>query len=973
MADAIVSIVLSGLEFAIDTKIQKEVALVRGVKKELLNISSELNTIRNVLDDAEKRRYKEKTIQGWLNKLENTAYNIDDVVDAWNFANLKLQIEMSDNYAIDVVPAKQKVCSCIPYSCLCFKKLIIQHNIAKKIKGLKGRLDMIVKEKDQYNFIVDRHADDRRESDRVRSTSSIDVSKIQGRDADKDILVSKLMLGEEGLETRVVSIVGVGGIGKTTLAQLAYNDDRVIHGFDLRIWICVSDVFDEVRIAKGIVEIVTKSSPNLNELEALLRCLTYSISGKKFLLVLDDVWNEDVTKWEPLKNSLKCGCPGSTILVTTRSGRVERIMGTTEVHRLGQLSNTDCWLLMRSIAFSGRSVECCEELQDIGRNIANKCKGLPLAAKFLGSLLLFKNTVEDWENVLDNEIWQLEEAEVELFPHLLLSYNELSPPVKRCFSYCSIFPKDSEMDVEKLIRTWMAQGYLGSSGDTGDMELKGKDYFDNLKMRSFFEDFTGSDDKVICKMHDIVHDFAQFLMKTKSHDLKDPNSRVEARTNALSQACDPSLVFQITAYRSLISQRMLPLHVFKSTKCLRELSLRGCGLEDIPREIENLVHLRCLDLSHNRLMGKSKLVTICKLYNLQTLYLSSCWLEEISKQIGNLINLRYLDLRSNDVLNELPETIYNLHNLRTLNLSHCISLCRLPKGIHRLVNLRYLLNDDTSQLQKIPEGFDQLTGIRTLRLFHGGRGWSKLGYLNMLDQLSGSLQLLISIHDAEDVVEAQKAELRNKIHIRILKIHFFNEAGRTNENDTVRNEVMEALQPPKNLHHLTIIDYQGTKFPSWTTYSLNHLRVLRIEESKYCSTLPPLGKLPCLEQLRVWRMNGLQFLGREFLGIDANSMPLSGGFPKLKTLSFSECSLWNEWEDITVEEGSANVVIMPCLRKLEIHYCDGLTSLPHILLHKASSLEHLKIKDCFHLTKRYKDHNGSGWRSLSHIPRVEVY
>ncbi|KAG8367041.1 hypothetical protein BUALT_Bualt16G0031200 [Buddleja alternifolia] len=505
MAGAIVSYVLERLAEAlherlgeaIQTQIQTEVDLLR-VNEELRHIYSELNTIRNVLDDAEKVRYKNKLVQGWLNKLENVSHDIDDAVDEWNFANLKLRTETSDN-SVEPTEKRLRLSYNSLFSWFSSKKGTIRRDIAKKIEGLKEKLDMIVKEKDRYNFIVDPPADDHRESTIHRFTTSfIDVSKIRGRDADKDILVSKLMPNKEAFETRVVSIVGVGGIGKTTLAQLAYNDDRVKDSFDLRIWVCVSEVFDVVRIAKAIVEIVTKSSPNLNELEALLEALRDSISGKKFLLVLDDVWNEDSTKWEPLKNNLKSRCPGSTILVITRSERVERMMGTTEVHRLGKLSDPDCWLLMRSIAFLKRNEErhlelqdIREELQDIGRDIAKKCKGLPLAAKFLGSLLLFKDTVEEWENVLHNEIWQLEEAEVQLFPHLLLSYNELSPPMKRCFSYCSFFPKDSEMDVEKLIRTWMAQGYLGSSGNAGGMELKGKQYFDNLKMLSFFEDYMG--------------------------------------------------------------------------------------------------------------------------------------------------------------------------------------------------------------------------------------------------------------------------------------------------------------------------------------------------------------------------------------------------------------------------------------------------------------------------------------------------
>ncbi|KAK6164007.1 hypothetical protein DH2020_000871 [Rehmannia glutinosa] len=684
MADAIVSIAVQRLETLVEKQIGTKINLVRGVKNEVSYLSSELNAIRNVLDDAERRRYKEKNIQYWLKKLEDTSYDIDNVLDEWNFAILKLEIQGSK----DFVP-RPKV-----RSYLNFSKVATRHDIAKKIKGLKERLDRIVNEKDRYDFIVGQPPVDHRESDRVRSTSLLDVSEIHGRQVEKDVLVSKLMIegvvGEKELiNPSVISIVGTGGIGKTTLAQLLYNDDTVKNNFNERIWICVSDVFDEVRIAKGIVEIVRGSCPNLNELESLLKCLTDSISGKKFLLVMDDVWTEDYTKWEPLKKSLKLGGPGSKFLVTTRSERVARMMGSTEMYHLGQLSDKDCWALMRRVAFSGRSCEerSCEELLDIGKNIAYKCKGLPLAAKVLGSMLLFKDTVEEWRNVLDSEIWQLEEAEVDLFPHLLLSYNELAPTIKHCFSYCAVFPKDTEIDVEKLIRMWMAQGYLvsSSSGREDDLELRGKEYFNNLRMRCFFLDYNGR----TCKMHDIVHDFAQFLRKTKLEAAKEKGS----------------------VYRSLICQKeLLLLDLCDCNACLRVLSLCECELQEIPTYIENLIHLRYLDLTDNMLMVQVP-QSICKLYNLETLYLGRCGLKEIPAEIGNLIRLRHLDLYLNAELQELPETICNLHELRTLNLTHCVSLGQLPEGIHRLINLRHLPNEHTHCLHQIPQGLEQLTGL----------------------------------------------------------------------------------------------------------------------------------------------------------------------------------------------------------------------------------------------------------------------
>ncbi|KAK4427321.1 putative disease resistance protein RGA1 [Sesamum alatum] len=965
MADAMITIVLDRLADVLQKQIKEEVNLVRGVKKEVQYLSSELDAIRTVLEDADRRGYKEKTVQNWLKRLEDVSYDIDDVLDEWNYVLLKLQIEGSEDLHLPMM----KVCPFVQSSCLCFNKVATRRDIAKKIKGLKERLAMIVKKKNDYDFIVNRPVHPR-ESARVQSVSLVDLSEIHGREADKDVLVGKLVLGVVGQQLQVgpqvISIVGVGGIGKTTLAQLEYNDDRLVNCFELKIWVCVSDIFDEVRIAKAIIEMVTGSSSNLNELEALLNYLKDSISGKRFLLVLDDVWTEDHTKWEPLKNSLKFGGRGSKILVTTRSERVARMMCTTEIHHLGQLSNHDCWLLMKHIAFDGRSEEEHEELQEISEKIANKCKGLPLAAKVLGSLLRFKDTKKEWENVLDSEIWQLEEAEVELFPHLFLSYNELSPVMKRCFSYCAIFPKDWEIDVEKLIRMWIALGYLSSTESTGEMELRGEEYFNNLRMRSLFQNFVEYKNRVYCKMHDIVHDFAKFLKNTYSHDL---DGREEASKDG-SLIQDPSLVSQVKVYRSLFCHDEVPCETFDFITCLRVLSLcahwRGQG---IPKGMENLIHLRYLDVARHRIARF--LPNICMLYNLQTLYLDECWLEEIPKEIGNLIHLRHLHLSGNSRLEELPETICNLQDLQTLNLASCVCLSKLPEGIDRLVNLKHLPNDYT-QILYTPQGFQQLTGLQTLRLFHAGRGSNKLGYLKRLDQLSGSLELRISVHHREDVNEARTAELRNKIHMQRLKIWFINEMGGTDsdEEELVINEVMEALQPPPNLRHLTIRDYKGTKFPGWSTSSLNHLRVIEIQECDGIPTLPCLGKLPRLEELSVWRMRGFEFLGREFLGIADGSMPF--GFPKLKKLSFCYCPSWEKWEDITAkDEGNATLSVMPCLRELSFEGC-RLSELPHRLLRKASSLQHLTVRNSFYLSLRYEEKNTSGWESLSHIPHVEV-
>ncbi|KAK9219078.1 hypothetical protein WN943_007717 [Citrus x changshan-huyou] len=224
----------------------------------------------------------------------------------------------------------------------------------------------------------------------------------------------------------------MGGIGKTTLAQLAYNNDDVKNHFEKRIWVCVSDPFDVFRIARAIIEALTGSAPNFGEFQSLMQHVQGCVEGKKFLLVLDDVWNKDYSKWGPFYNCLKNGLHGSKILITTRDETTAHIMKSTDIIPIDLLSEKECWSIFESLAFFGKSMEGCENLEKIGREIVGKCKGLPLAVKTIGSLLWSKNTEEEWQNILKSEIWEHKGIERGLLAPLLLSYNEL--PSKRITS-----------------------------------------------------------------------------------------------------------------------------------------------------------------------------------------------------------------------------------------------------------------------------------------------------------------------------------------------------------------------------------------------------------------------------------------------------------------------------------------------------------------------------------------------------------
>uniref|UniRef100_A0A7N2L613 Uncharacterized protein n=1 Tax=Quercus lobata TaxID=97700 RepID=A0A7N2L613_QUELO len=885
--------------------ISSEFTLTATVKQEVQKLETKFCTIQAVLNDAEKRQLKEEAVKLWLDKLKRVSYEMYDVLDEWNTAMIKEEIEK-----------QQKV------------EEKAQTSTAQKRK------------REVYGFELSKAIEEVVE--RPKTTSYVDVSDILGREKVKDDLVS-IILGE-GTEKQkrphVISLVGMGGMGKTTFAQLAFNHHEVKDHFEKRIWVCVSEPFDQCRVAKAIVEALGVHDSNTTELQSLLDTICELIRGKKIFLIFDDVWTEDYAMWKPFRDALKnCGSQSSRILVTTRKDKVAKMMESANTIKLEELSEEDCWLVFSKIAFVDEDPKQCEQLEDVGKKISKKCKGLPLAAKTLGSLMHFKKSREEWNNVLDSNFWELEDIERGLFAPLLLSYYDLPSPLKRCFSYCAIFPKDHVFEVDMLVSMWIAHGFVESKGNM-EVEIMAREYFKSLVIRSFFQKEHIFFD-MRYKMHDIVHDFAQSI--TKNECL------------IISSDIESKLDFNSARHLGLeirnVSQ--FPLSI-DSAKNLRTLIIFNQVGYDIPN-LQNFRLLRVLTLINTM---------------------------ELPHTVENLIHLRYLTLFGG--IEVLSETICNLCNLQYLKITKDFGsvYTKLPQGIGKLINLRHLIGEDFL----IPRGIGRLISLRTLKCFSISDEDSegcKLGELKNLNHLQGSFEIR-GLGNVIDVSEAENAQLKKKIQLREMILSFKKGKDRGWWDDPVPNAVdpndrrmerdvlvLNALEPPQDLEQLDIRWYQGTTMsPNWLM-SLTKLKLVSIFSATKLTSLPPLGKFPFLESLTIRNVCSLKQVGVEFLGIESeNKKEDIKIFPNLKYLRFVWLEELEEWIGIGGKEDADCITVMPRLQRLEIHGCGKLKSLPDFL--RTIPLNKLEIAGCPIIKERCQRETGEDWRTISHIPIIDL-
>ncbi|KAA8528028.1 hypothetical protein F0562_035103 [Nyssa sinensis] len=889
--------------------LENEALLIGGVHDELSDLKKELVSMKSFLEDAGRKSALTEGEKSWEESVREMAYNVEDIIDEFMYC---MSLEQSGGRLTRLFYKTIQ----IP------KKLWVRRRIATKVQKMKRMIKDIRDRNQRYGVDhiegTNSRDDQRWVQNQAECSLFVKDDDLVGIEDDRQSLLRLLTDGEP--QRAVISVVGMGGSGKTTLVSNAYKSQIVKRHFDCYAWITVSQSYDIEDLLKRLIkEFIPKEEVQMADLsnmrhKELREKLENYLRPKRYVVVLDDIWSD-----KPL-NDLGVSLPDerneSRVMLTTRKEDIALSASSSfgvksHVHHLEPLGMNKAWDLFCMKAFSNSPNRSCpQELENLAWALVEKCEGLPLAIVALGGLMSSKNLDFEWREVYNSLNWHLSNDEKldRMKTILWLSFNNLPNRLKGCFLYCCLFPEDYLIRRKRLNRLWMAEGFVGKvKGKTPEEVSDG--YLKELVDRSMLQVVkrNPSGKTKACKLHDLMRELALTTSETERfcgvYDGQKASEESSPRRLSVQKSDGETKTWNgMSQLRSLLVFVVDTISPSWKTLPPGFRLLRVLDMEDVP------------------------IVTL-------------------PDELVNLFNLRYLNLKRTKV-KKLPKSIGRLHNLQTLDIRDS-EIDVLPAGITKLQNLRHLIMYRYNRWHG--EDFEHVYGTPA------PSNICKLKYLQVLDCVEAEAGLMKRIKQLTQltrigitkVKEADERDLCISIQNMNLLRYLF--VMVTDEQEYLRTDALSSAPP--RLKTLILVG-RLENVPSWF-HSLQNLTRLylhwsRLEEDPfhYIQALPNLGGLKLINA----------YSGKQLC--------FGTGFRKLNRLYLCNLPQLNE---IIIENG-----VMPDLEKLYISKCKELRRLPRGI-ENLTNLQKLTVKNVSkELAKRIRGKRSADRPLVQHIPKIRV-
>nr|WLD25412.1 disease resistance protein RGA3 [Morus macroura] len=676
LAEAVVSQVVQTLT----DLLKNEAAALSSVREDVEYLQKELMFMMDFLKDADKKQEQNGLVRRWIAEVKDLACEIEDVIETFIY-------KINSSYKI--------------------KAKLHQHELRRKIVSIKRKIEDLNRQRQMYNIELSSGEGTSSSLSRLRMTypdddDGDDIITLKDTTA---TLKAQLMAKEDRL--CVVSIVGMGGLGKTTLAKKIYNDVDVKKHFDCYAWVFVSqqcvprDVWSEILMQVGFhsdqperttlggkkytrqsLEKIKNKRELVKDLDdhQLAAAMRSTLQEKRYLIVLDDIWGIDA--WHSVKKAFPKGKLGSKVVFTTR---IEAVASIADPHsspiKLPLLTPTESLELLKLKAFPRDAFAqhgCPLDFEELGKQMVEKCGGLPLAIVVLGGLLKTKmNSLDGWKKVQKdvqassfNKLKSEKQYGVEDI--LDLSFQDLPYYLKQCFLYLGRFSEDSEIPKGKLIQLWIAEGFVPTT-ETEDADQYLAELINRCMVQVGEREPVRNDVKT-CRLHDLMRDFCMskakeemFLEVLQPNEMNKFSTATRSRRIAINVNQD---LVQHTRWVEQVRPHLCSLPNSVSTPWAEQVhsNLRSllCYVPILSMRQKKFALLRVLELD----FILERITTLPKGigYLIHLRYLRVSGVRKLRlPSIGNLRNLQTLDLANNDELS-LPSTMWRLRNLRHLLL-----------------------------------------------------------------------------------------------------------------------------------------------------------------------------------------------------------------------------------------------------------------------------------------------------------------